>query len=136
MRRFYQIFCIFAVCSIILCCPVSAFAAIECNQSASYDTNTSGSTKIVSGASKTVIYICGYTIVSGGTANVSLKSGTGTNCGTGTAAVTPAYSMVAQNRVSDDSPVWRGLLVPTGQDLCINSSAGVAIQAIVYYTAR
>lgn len=120
-----------AVASLGLASPA---AAMQCTQAAIYDNNATGATKLVGGVAAQSIYVCGYTIVSGGTTNVSLKSGTGTNCATGTAAVTPAYSMAAQGHVFDNSPEWRGLTVPAGKDLCINSSGTtIAVQAVIFY---
>lgn len=125
-----------AIGSLFLASPAKADESIACNLSALYDASTNGATRLVIGAAKTKIYICGYTIYGGGTASVSLKTGTGTNCGTGTAALTPAYAIVAQSQVNDTSPFWRGLLADIALDVCINTSAGVAVQAMVYYTQR
>lgn len=110
--------------------------AAECKQTAVYDASTNGSTKLVTGTSALRVYVCGYTLVGGGTATVKLVSGTGTACATGETALTPAYSLVAQTVVADNSPIWRGLTAQPGQDLCIKTSAGVAVQAIVYYTQQ
>lgn len=109
---------------------------VDCNRSASYDTNSNGATKLVTGTAGRSIYVCGYSIVSGGTVNVSLVYGTGTNCGTGTTAITPAYNTVVTMALFDNSPFWRGLVAPAAKDLCINASSGVAIQAIVYFSQR
>ena len=114
--------------------PANAQSALGCNKAAIYDASTNGATKLVTGLSTSPIYICGYQLFAGGTASVSLVSGTGTNCATGQAAVTPAFPLVAQAGVADQSPVWRGLAVNSSTDLCIKTSAGVAVQGIVYYS--
>jgi hypothetical protein len=106
-----------------------------CNQSAQYDASTSGDTKLVTGVSNKGIYVCGFNFFSNGTANVKLEYGTGGTCGTGTTPVTPAFHFTAQTGDVDHLPVYTGLPpVPVSNDLCINVSAGVAVQAIVYYT--
>lgn len=108
-----------------------------CTSSAIYDTNTNGSTKLVSGVAGKRIYVCGFVIYGGGTANVKFVYGTKTtnDCDTGTTSITPAFAMIAQARVVDHPPVYTGLLpAPASNDVCINASAGVAIQAILYYT--
>ena len=142
---------------LLLCLvPVAAWAqqsstgagvaeGIPCNKTAVYDTNTNGATQLVAPASNVrgvaeQIYICGYTIWSGGTVNVSLEYGTkvSTDCDTGAHAITPAFRFTIGLGITDDSPVFRGLMVPftaanTPQQLCILTSAGTAVQAIVYY---
>ena len=110
-------------------------APIACNQAAYYDASTNGATQLVAGVTGKIIYICGYTLFGAGTANVSLTEGTGTNCGTGTITISPAFRLVTQIGVTDPSDYWRGLNTRiAGDALCINTSAGVAIQAIVYYS--
>lgn len=102
-----------------------------CNRAATYDASTSGATQLV--AANGPILICGYTIHAAGTANISLVYGTGTNCAAGQTKVTPAFQLTTGINIEDTSPFWRGLDAPAGQALCINSSAAVAVQAIVYY---
>lgn len=111
--------------------------ALYCSQNAQYDASTSGSTRIftANAASSSRVYICGYTIQVGATAtNIQLKYGTGTNCGSGTANLTPNFVLPIAGQLSDNSPTWRGLVSPAGNDVCIVTSAGNPVQAIVYYT--
>src|SRR5438046_2051765 len=83
---------------------------IQCNATAIYDASTSGSTKIVTGVAGKVIYICGFTMMSGGASlGVKLQQGTGTNCGTGTTALTPAYLLTVGLNITESSNVFRGL---------------------------
>lgn len=104
-----------------------------CRQTALYDASTSGSTVLKTGVTTANIYICGFNIWAAGTATVKFVYGTGTTCATGETALTPAYSLITQTGVRDDSPIWRGLLVPAGNDLCIKTSAGVAVQSQIYF---
>lgn len=106
---------------------------IQCDSTAIYDASTNGSTELVALTSGRTIYVCGYTIMAGGTVNVKLIYGTGTACATGSTNMTPAYQLTAQAGVSDQSPFSRGLKTASANALCINASAGVAAQAIVYY---
>lgn len=112
--------------------------AVYCSQSATYDASTNGATRLVANSSNRAIYICGYQITWGAaaTGNVTLEYGTGTNCATDETAITPAVQGVAQFKVEDNSPVWRGLTVPVAKDFCLKTSAGIAIQAIIYYTLQ
>jgi hypothetical protein len=130
-----KLFLLAALGLLLLAAPVKAQSGpVYCNQSAIYDASTNGATQMVAapGGSAKVL-ICGYTLFGGGTASVSLVSGTGTNCATGQAAITPAFSMIAQAKVDDPSPNFRGLLAPPATAVCLKTSAGVAVQAIVYY---
>lgn len=103
-----------------------------CNKKQIYDASTNGSTLLITGGAGG-IYVCGYTIWAGGTAAVKFISGTGTTCGTGSVNLTPAFALTTQTGVREDSPNFRGFSVPGGVDVCINTSAGVAVQAIIYY---
>ena len=124
----------------LLWCPIAHAQSVSpaqmfgCNRSVQYDASTNGSTKLVTGTATQRVYVCGFTFFAAGTANVKLIYGTGGTCGAGTTAVTPAFQLTTQTGVVDKSPVYMGLLpVPVSNDLCLNTSAGVAVQAIVYY---
>lgn len=109
----------------------TGWGGVSCGRAKIYDASTSGATQLVAAGSS--IYICGFSFFAGGTVNVSLVSGTGTNCATGQASITPAFQFTAQTGFSDASSFFRGLTVPYNTALCINTSAGVAVQAIVFY---
>lgn len=123
-----------------LCLPVGQAAAQgtgavgSCSRAVIYDASTNGATQLV--AAGNTIYICGYTFFAGGTVSVDLIYGTGTNCGTGTTKITPAYQLTTQTGIVDPSPFFRGMDVPSSNALCINTNAAVAVQAIVYYNAN
>lgn len=125
--------------AILLSAPSRAqqVGSIYCSQNAQYDASTNGATRVftANATSGRSVYICGYVVNVGATAtNVRFSYGTGTNCGTGTTSLTPLFVLPIAGKAEDDSPVWRGLTVPAGNDLCIFTSAGNAVQAIVYYT--
>lgn len=107
---------------------------IGCGSSVIYDAATNGSTQLVAISASTSIYVCGYTIIASGTVNVELDYGTGAACVTSPTKIVPAYQLTAQAGVSDTSPIFRGLKTTAGQALCLKTSAGVNVQAIVYYT--
>ena len=106
---------------------------IACRSTALYDASTNGSTKLITGLSTQQVRICGFNFWAAGTTTVKLVTGTGTNCGTGEAALTPAYSLTTQTGIPDSSSGWRGMLADRGLDVCIKTSAGVAVQAQIYY---
>lgn len=107
---------------------------IGCDAKITYDASTNGSTELVALTSGRTVYVCGYTIIASGTVNVKLIYGTGTACATGSNNMTPAYQLTAQVGAVDGSPFWRGLNTASANALCLNTSAGVAVQAIVYYS--
>ena len=107
-----------------------------CWLSAKFDSNTSGSTLLDTASSTQRIYVCGWNIFADGTVNVKLVYGTQvTNpCDTGTTSVTPTWQFTAQTQNVDHLPVYTGVTpVPSSNQLCINLSAGVQVQAIIYY---
>ncbi len=107
---------------------------IGCDATAIYDASTNGSTELVALTSGRTVYVCGYSIIAGGTVNVKLIYGTGTACATGSNNMTPAYQLTAQVGIADGAAFYRGLKTASANALCINTSAGVAAQAIVYYS--
>jgi len=108
-------------------------AHIGCDKSVVYDASTSGSTQLVALVSGKVIYVCGYNIFSAGTANVKLTYGTGTACATGTTSLTPAYQLIAQTGISYGNGEGNVAITAASNALCINSTAAVAVQALITY---
>ena len=114
--------------------------AQHCEARAIYDASTNGETALVLSANANSgggIYVCGYIIATNSTVNVGLTYGkSGTTCGTPT-KLTPAFEFAATTagigHITDSASNYRGMFVPPGNDLCINASAGDAVQAIVYY---
>lgn len=106
---------------------------VHCNAAAQYAASTSGLTRIITGVAGKITYICGYNIHGGGAVNVGLSVGTGTNCATGTAAITPAFVLASGTDVSDSSSFHRGLGAAASTDVCVSSSGAVASQVVVYY---
>lgn len=111
---------------------------IGCDLHASYDASDNGSKTLVAGVSAKKIYVCGYTLATGGTAtNLSLSSGTGTDCVSTSVNITPAYQLVANDRVGANSAFWNGQVTLANADnLCVKASAGNAHQAEVWYTVQ
>jgi hypothetical protein len=107
-----------------------------CTSSTFYNASTNGSTELVALSSGKVVYICGYTIIAAGTVNVQFNGGTGSNCGSGTANLTPAYELTAGTVIVDSSTITRGLQTASSAALCISTSAGVAVQAMIYYVQQ
>ena len=109
---------------------------IICDSKKVYDASTNGSTLLVAKVAAKNIYVCGYDLFSAGTVNVKLISGTQTTnpCDTSTVNETPAWQLIAQVGLVDNHYFGNSFKIATNTDLCINTSAGVAVQAMVYYT--
>lgn len=110
-------------------------APIICDNVAKYDASTNGSTNIIAKVASQNIYICGFNLLAAGTVNVKFISGTLTTnaCDTSTVTWTPAYQLVAQAGMVDHVQFGNAWKVATNTDFCINTSAGQAVQALVYY---
>lgn len=121
------------LCSAQMVAAQESATAVRCNAVKLYDASTNGATVLVPGLGKNTAYICGFTLWAGGTATVKFEYGTGSACATGETAITPAFSLVAQTGLLDSSSAFRGLTVPPGKDICIKTSAGVAVQALLFY---
>lgn len=109
-----------------------------CDTHAFYDASDNGRKTVVAGVSAKKIYVCGFLMATGGTAtNLTLTSGTGTDCVTTSVAITPAYQMLANDKVGANSTFWNGLITLANADnLCVNASAGNAHQVEVWYTIQ
>lgn len=122
---------------------------VNCPFSITYDASTNGSTQLLAVSGSKNYIICGYEMFSGGTVNVSLVAGTGTACASTAAAnpsVNPAASLAAAMPLT---PAWEftaqtgkisawpthGFLFSggAGNEVCIKTSAGVAVQAQIFY---
>lgn len=90
-------------------------------------------TQIVGLSGSTKIYVTGLTVIAGGTGNITLVYGTGTNCGTGTTSLSGAMPLVANSGLSIGGGLGAVLMVPAGQALCVTTSAAVQYSGFVTY---
>lgn len=132
----------FALALIVLLVPRTTEAQpssveIFCNTAALYDAATSGNTLMVASGTETETFVCGYTLRSGASAvNVRLVTGTGSACATDEASLTPLYTLTTYDGAVDGATTYRGMKVPEGSDLCIETSGAVGVDAVVYYSQR
>jgi hypothetical protein len=102
--------------------------------SAAISMSTATTTQFVATLSGiTKIYITSFDVIAGGTTNVTLVYGTGSNCGTGTTSLTGAYPLTAQAGISKGSGVAAVLVVPGGNNFCVTSSQSVQVSGSVSY---
>lgn len=90
-----------------------------------------GNQKIVTASGSTRIYICSMLLSWDNAVNFKLTTGTGTNCGTGTADLTGAFTNVVAA-----SPAPPQMRTPAAVDLCINTSASASGGGFITYVQQ
>lgn len=107
---------------------------IACDDSKKLDMSSATTTEIIPASGTLPIYICQMSVVSGGATTATLKYGTGTNCGTGTTSLSPAWDWTAQTGISEGSGVGVIYKVPAGNALCATNSGSVNLHVHAAYT--
>lgn len=88
--------------------------------------------KIISGITGQRIYITQVSIVPVATAVVTLSQGTGTNCGTGTAAITSAMTFAAGQTFIAGTGNGAVFALNSGNDLCITTATAAAPGSLAF----
>jgi len=101
--------------------------------SVAINVSTAATTQLVALSGSTAIYVTSFDFMAGGTGNVTLEYGTGSSCGTGTTALTGAYPLTAQNGIAKGNGLGTVLKVPSGNALCILTSAAVQVSGSVSF---
>lgn len=114
-----------------------------CDSTGWLDMTTATTTEIAPLVASRTIHVCTIIAQAGGTTTFTLKRGTGTNCGTGTTAVSPGWELTAQTGFSQGSGFGEllgaagagtaGGAMTSGNALCVTSSAGVNLHVLVRY---
>jgi hypothetical protein len=107
---------------------------VACDSSALLTVSTATTTQMVALVAAKSIYICSMTINGAGTTTGKLVSGTGTNCGTGQANLTPAFSLIAGSTISAGAGLGYVVKAASGAAVCVTNSAAVAVNVLVSYT--
>jgi hypothetical protein len=104
-----------------------------------YDASTIGATQVQAAATAgpARVSVCSWIVTTNAAVSVGLVYGTGVNCAIGQVKLTPAYQFLATTSgiagFNDGSNQWRGMQVPAGNNLCVNTSAAVAVQVQIYW---
>lgn len=114
-----------------------------CDSQGWLDMTTATTTEIAPLVSSRTIHVCYVLAMAGGTTTMTFKRGTGTNCGTGTTAVSPGFELTAQAGFSMGTGFGEvlgaagagtvGGATTSGNALCVTSSAGVNLHVLVRY---
>jgi hypothetical protein len=94
--------------------------------------STAGTVQLVAAVSGKAIYVTDWDVVAGGTGTFQLEYGTGTNCATGTTALTGTYPAAAQFGRAGVGH----LFIPVGNALCIVTTGAAASQGFVAYAQQ
>jgi len=108
-------------------------SATQAANSAPINISTATTTTLVSLSSGKAIYVTAWDVIAGGTGNITLEYGTGSNCAGGTTVLTGAYPLTAQNGIAKGSGIGPVLFVPASNALCALTSAGVQMSGSVSY---
>jgi hypothetical protein len=106
---------------------------VQSDSSAAINVSTAATTTLVALASGKSIYVTAWDIVVAAADNVTLEYGTGTNCGTGTTALTGPYNLAANGGLTKGSGLGVLFKVPAGNALCIVTSAATQASGSVSY---
>ncbi|HEY6329417.1 MAG TPA: hypothetical protein VI756_08765 [Blastocatellia bacterium] len=107
---------------------------IQGDTTVSVAVSTATTTQLVALSSGKKIYVTSFSIIAAGTGNIQFEYGTGTNCGTGPAALTGNYNLTAQVGLAQGSGLGPILVVPAGNALCVITSAAVGMAGHVTFT--
>lgn len=114
-----------------------------CDSSGYLDMTTATTTEIAPLVASRTIRVCQIVAMANGTTVMTLKRGTGTNCGTGTASVSPAFDLTTQTGFSAGTGFGEilgaagagtaGGAMTSGNALCVTSSAAVNLHVMIRY---
>jgi hypothetical protein len=94
--------------------------------------STAGTVELVAALSGKAIYVTDWDVVAGGTGTFQFEYGAGTNCATGTTALTGAYPTTAQFGRAGVGH----LFIPAGKALCVVTTGAAASQGFVAYAQQ
>jgi hypothetical protein len=114
-------------------CGTGCGGAVAPTLTVPISTSSSGLAQLVAGVAGKQIYITSWDVVLAAAGTFQLETGTGTNCGTGTAAVTGAYSFAANGGIVKNSQLAP---LTAGNALCINNGSAVAAAGEVSYAQQ
>lgn len=107
---------------------------IGCDSSALLSMSTATTTQAIALQAGKSIYICGFVANAGGTTTARIVQGTGTNCGTGQANLTPAFNLATGGNVTLGNGVGQLLKSTSANAVCVTNSAAIALNILIIYT--
>ena len=114
-----------------------AWPIVQATANVAINNASSGLTTLITGVPGAGIYITAWTVMAGGTTNLTFSYGTGTNCSTVVGSVTGPYPLSTSNPgLTVGGGLGPVIIVPpspAGYSLCINNSAGVQLSGNAVY---
>ena len=107
---------------------------VACDTSTTLVSSTIATTQIGAAVAGKIIYVCSYAINGGGTTSAKLLFGTGANCATAPADITPFYKLAINSTISQGSGLGYLAKTTAGSALCASNSAAVNVNFLVTYT--
>lgn len=104
----------------------------SCQSQTSATITAAATTQIVALSGTTTIRVCFYQVGIATTGTYQFVRGTGSNCGTGTANITPATSLTAGNVVTAGGAGHAVFTTNAGDALCVSAVTG-NVQVFVRY---
>jgi hypothetical protein len=105
---------------------------VICNNSAVF-TGTGATASVTTPNANQRVYLCGWHITNtAASGSFTISYGTGSNCGTGTVAVTPALS-VTSTAPSSDHIEYAIVSTPLNGELCVNATITTVTGVLWYY---
>jgi hypothetical protein len=112
----------------------SLTSIVQAGASAPINISSATTTQLVAAVSGKTIYVTAWDVIAAGNGNITLEYGAGSNCGTGTTALTGNYSLAAQFGIAKGNGLGPVLVVPASNALCALTSAAVQMSGSVSYT--
>lgn len=116
---------------------------ILCDSQGYLDMTTATTTEIAPLVASRTVYICSIVAMANGTTVMTFKRGTGSNCGTGTASISPAFDLTAQVGFTLGNgagvvlgPAGAGTVggaTTSANAVCVTSSAAVNLHVLIRY---
>lgn len=110
--------------------PAQQIGPVYCSQSAFV--SGTGQQRAIIGTQGNKVYICGYDGSSAGVATVQLKTGTGSNCATPIATLTPVWNLVAGMSNFGNANFMGIGPIPPLVDVCVDFAATTGSVQIYY----
>jgi hypothetical protein len=108
--------------------PISVTSGVsQATNSVPINISTATTTQLVALSAGKVIQVTAWDVIAAGTGNITLEYGTGSNCATGTTALTGVYNLAAQAGIAKGDGLGPVLFVPSGNALCALTSAAVGM---------
>jgi hypothetical protein len=106
----------------------------QCDDQAFLDMTTATTTELVPLTSGRIVQVCYWLAESNGTTTMTFKRGTGTNCGTGTTSISPAWDLTAQTGFSGGSGIGAIFDNRTASNaLCVTNGSAVNLHIFVRF---